>query len=1249
MQRLVEDACGANLDPSQIRSSLKGIRREYTSRCNRLRMFDMYESSLSRDEQSGLALFEVLCEDFMLFSGFLAEEDETSRGSTGARPGTTRQNREIKSNKRKILRLLRKILGVVASSKTDRVKNKELIRNFFWGFAFECLTGGDQLKRLLELMILVRPESMASSTLFHILENTRVESGEEPFMQSWLTQMALSVLVLTRQDVDDIIMGDDQRVFYYQTLETLLREVDAQCEVFHWKWVANFVDGDYAKQTPQFLSLGPFQNSKNEKFEQEQENYQSLYEKNSQPNQFGFNPATREKRPELLHQLELEQDPSVPVKIKYTLEPENHKENAEYICKAIEKQPELAQICKDLRARCIIQRVKSLGLRLSWPELDWELSDESLGPDRMGEEEAQFRDVLNRKILAFFLFGKEPRPDLTEGRRVEVLNYLFEYCGLRKDREEFLKNRFSMDHYISSTEHEDEVDGDKWPAEGVSEPGGVFFEFYKRIREEDNKAAREVFQTLLQFVMDCILESVSSRESIPIGEFLRYKRVFTVLICEDHRLGRVAGALANRFDQELHWLVDAETLGRPDEEGQNPLRRNVFSAKKHISKNLIEKSKKKGKLRVPSKIKARFKLYLVLSWVFETRKQDLLVFFIDKLALSWNQRFYANFVGQLLHEGRFQVERFAETLEWVLAAYEEVFQTEQEAVNSFKMDLSRDSRVQIIKHFQMRATMSLPKARKHYFRVKIDRMNLFLRKIELVCLLRNLAEVFAKRVTLANAGPVRVVARVFGLHPQYKIRETVRLFFLSVLDSEFGILSRFEPNVQSLFPELGKLTIDALSLVGPESLKELQRVERLLADEDRTKEHKFAYVGRPNRFYLLLVAVLNRAIVRALDSGTGLGQTTLLDSLISDVIGQFEEFHPLRYQLLRALEMSPGSPSALSLVTQTGSLNLKHKILIFNILIWTVCSEDSHPLFGLLLDMMNGNTETRKFFFNVHLPSGARNRGFVTDEYVYHEPSRDSLNLLKGEWQSRMWHLIMHGFLIGVIEARLINENIILEPLTRHTPQPRDYLVQHFTTSLAVLSKLCPETDLPVVLPVLFFRFSQSPQRAHAFRKSPENVSSRAEAMSFANKFNEKFVEFQKKPEKLIESCKTVFETLAKNKSRVDTGTRQLLERTLPEIEQLKYRREIGEHFLKTFGRIEPFLYSNLRKTKWSTDSNLLQELARADSRGRRRNANLAFILKNLVGGRCNRSTGWPGTSTGRSSSLRRFSETCNASGTKST
>lgn len=1224
-----------NFKDEALHKNLEDKYRQFSGRCNDLGMMHMYKGLFQQDNQghaksSPTAFFEVLFEDFIKFSGVL-EEDELLDG------GSQRRARDGPTQTEQVMQILTKMIGTIKPRSRDSGhEHAQLVLNFFWGFAYQCFKRGPELRRMLELMMLVKPESVASETFFYILANSRIESGEEPFMQSWLVKSVLSVLVFSQQDIDAFITDTRSKVRFYQTLEALLRELqsnllflDSEDSLGAQPEKSDDKKGKKLKllSLEQFFVLQDDQQDQTVHATREaHSSADSGSESEAKTSGFGMS-IRRDRRRQSSFDLDanLEEEES-----RRTIEDPrpslNIYDNIKYIREVVENHPELEDIFKDLQVKTTIQEIKQQCAKLKWRKVDWELNEktQSQGPAQSKEKakhkthNRKFTNVLNQKILNYFLFRTDPVVELKRKARVKGLNSLFQFCSFRVDRETFQAARGRdppMSGDGSSKRSESDSDGDR-PRddaldESIDQPDGVFFDFYRQMRARPSGEEREVFRKLLVLLMRGIIQSIMSGDSVSIVEFVKFRRVFDIFVKEGHQVSSLIGVLANRSIEAFKKLRKYYKLKsnakkflcmRPETR-----RSGDAQSKREILDNFISKSKKKGKLKVPNNVRVQFKFYIMLSWLFESTTSDLLVFFIDKLSMYWHQHFYQDFVkARIADRAVVDIGKFAAELEELISAYEIEYQKEEDCIASLRLDPSRDLCAQVRRLFERRAKKKIETSKTQCFQVKIERMDVFLKKIEIICILRNMAEAFAKQVTLDRREHVERLASVFRSPPgsggNPKIRETIRLFFLNVLDGEFGILSRFHKNIEPLFPESTQLEIDSLSLVDAESLKRLRRIEEQLADPDRTVKQKFKFLrSTQGAFYLFAVLVLNRSVLRSADSRERLANVTILDEIIANVIGLFERSHKTEYRLLSRLHQGLPETSALSLQARSGPLDLKQKILIYNILIWTVFCGERHPLFGLLADMMADNNETRKYHFNARDPNQLRNSRFVTDRYVPHAPSADALNILGSEAHSRLWHLIVHGFFVALLELDMINANILLKPVEKSSVDSEHYFLRHFANDTALLSDASPNVDIWAMLPVLFLQSTRAgPSQVDSPGANRQDISSLEDALKFAENFGRRFAQFKNEPERLSQECQEVFKALSRDKAKVKTETLQLLERTLP------------QDTARTL--IEPFLFSNLRNTKLYKDSDLLHKLQSADEAERARTANLQFILKNLVG-----------------------------------
>lgn len=1193
VRKMVEEHKNEGLSAAQLHEKLGEAFSAFASKCSQQDFFKRYWRVLGDDLQTQLAFLETLFEDFLLFSGLVPDAE---RGADSGSAGMAA-----------VLKTLMAQIRRPAPAGEGGAGRLELLQNFFWGFAFQSLQKKAQLLELLELLLMLAPGSLAGRTILHVVARSEVQSGEEFFLQSWLEKTALSVCLFSREPVEKSLLPGRSPLKFYARLKSMLKHLDRNFNLLLWdaKDKGDARERNKARQRRKkqlnVLSLDKFLKADSGAARGPSGSESECESGKSARSEGEFRVSMR--RPGEAFGGEGAPGPGAE-----QWAPRNEFDTVQHIREVIEQNHALEDVLKDLKVRELVQGIKALGAGLRWRRVDWDFcrgadAAEAPSPARGAKQSKRkrpkrFPNVLNRKVLRFFLFREDPGNSLSKKQKVRALNLLFEFCSFSKDRATFQGAAPRRSGGLSSAEKSESssagggAEQHRAAREDFGLADGVFFDLHAKARDSEGRV-RKAFQKLLKFLFKALVEVVMDEDSVPIAEMLQYRRVFAIAVRERHRLSYLVGYLANQSVDAFRRLRKHLRLPK------DWLRFfSLGGAADKLLKFIKPLKSKPDKFKVENSLRVHFKFYSTLSWLFGSERQDLLVFFVDKLSLFWNQSHFPKLSATFCEEGRLRVPAFARKLGEVLGEYEAAFGAEEDSIAALGLGTSTDVRRSLEAFFARKAKQrGLARVRDECFKVKIERMALFLRKLEGIVLLRNLAELLATKVRLDDRAAFGAVAEVLGAAPQDarapRVRETVRLFFLDVLDSRHGILTRFHASLEPLFPEMSEVQVTALSLVDEASLPRAQQLAAALSDAQKTANELFKEVSGASDFPLFAAFVLNRKVFRALDSESPVAGQTNLDESIAKAIGKFKKQHRLQHKFLKKLHLRLAEGSALRL-GGGGALSLRQQILALNVLTWVVSSGEAHPLHGLLLDLVEQNNESRKFFFNVREAQG---QAVVTNKYVPHEPSRPALRILASEADSRLWHLLLHGFFVAVLDLGLVNAPFLLKPLEEATGQRHDspaYFVEHFRADCEALARQSPGADFDWALQVAFLRFAPARPEVGVL---PQPATSPADAARFAEEFGRHWRVLCESPGQLRESCRRVFRALSAKKVSVAGKTMLLLERRLP-----------GEEARRL---VEPFLFSSLRNTKLYGHADLLAKLQADAPQGCE---HLRFILRNLVG-----------------------------------
>ena len=960
--------------------------------------------------------------------------------------------------------------------------------DFFWGFAFSCFERKKEtilLFRLLNLVQFSPEENLFMDVLRDLIKNLRKEHRSGLFINRYLHKMVLNILLFNSGKTEKFISQNDM-IEYFFLIKNLLKILHKN-EISDWMEVSdNDAETDFLiryQGKVKYLNIDKF--------------YEVKTIENKSPDQ-----VSKSDPKDMDDYSSSDEDDNDNEDQEQTNHKDNFKdqvENSEIkkfiddFRKKAQNLPKLDDLFKEFKLLILVEEIKIRFPDMQIQEFEKNKSEDSNSGKK--EEEAQNSDsksssLLNQQILNYFLFKNKKfeqdhlkKDDISKAK---VINYLLDNCSYSSSQKADSEQNLKM----SKIQFKDSISYFNSIHQNIEihENEGLFFDLYNLSMgfDDNDKESSEIFEKLLTFLIKVLIEKTMDKSSISIEELSQYKRVFQIFIMKKVNVNKIISFLANTMINSFVSLKKNlfKNINKKKAKKENKSFANFFSLSEqemkytpliYFGKN--KKSKEKiAKIR--NKIKHKDKFLIILSWIFGLDDQKYLVLFIDKLSVYWKLEFFADYMDQIKKEEEadtIDTEKFFDKLAEVIDRYVELYDLEQADLNNLKEhmqevskhsldeDMQIDEQIRDYYYKKLAKLDRLEQLKENIYERKLNRMCIFLKKLELICLIRNMGQVLCTQVEINDHNYSRLQQILQpSIEPESiesKIRQTIRYFFLDFLNVKKKIFKDYHPHVHKIFPESKKTDFTEMVLVDSEaSLKRFQELEGILENEEKNVSQKYVEFKDSKDFYLLAISVLNQAISKQGQVEEGL----LLNGSLLDVINLFKKNgKKLEYHVLKNLAQGFHPTSCLNLAARHSLLPQRHKTLAISILLWVITSSENQPFKVLLQELVDENLETRKYILNVKTKEEDQTNNHKKT-YIYHHLINEKSRLQSvSKKHSVLWHMLLHGFYIGIIETGVVNKNQFLEGVQKFwesedidsNQEPIVYFTEHFSNDIALLSR----------------------------------------------------------------------------------------------------------------------------------------------------------------------------------------------------
>ena len=732
------------------------------------------------------------------------------------------------------------------------------------------------------------------------------------------------------------------------------------------------------------------------------------------------------------------------------------------LCKNSQSHPKFSELLKELKMHRMVQK-----LRRSHPDIIFDSFSVNLETDINPEKQS-----INSSILDYFLSTNETRekktPNLNQPLKGKIVNYLFEHCTYAANRQ--LQNQSKKSFYLLSNDNELKAQFKQsrkfckkiYKEMGTDMDEGLFFQIKRNVESAEKagfltKQEARLFQKVVTFLIRIIFEQLQRKSSFTFEDLLKYKRVFEVFALEVKYINEIISYLANiSIESFIKIKQRLKTKGQKTETPEF-LDFFTFQEKEILSKPLVYSKNSRLEVRDFGKKKHDKNVFLILlSWLFGLDDPTLLTLFIDKLSMYWKQTYSKHLMAKLTLNNRFDFDLFADYLNEIVESYEVQYKEESEQLNSIaglftdQLKKSRSINTQIREfYFQLDGQKTMDNHTEFVYRNKLARMRIFLKKVAVICVIRNLGHVlcdkFQSSTSLENLKLVLIPASAGNR----QVRRTVRFFFLDLLNQRHHIFKNFKEEIHPIFPESKKTEASKWVLVDFRSFEEIKSLEQVLQNKDKSLADFFDQFNSPTGFYLFGILILNRVISHVQQDT----RNVVLQPRVRSAVRLFmRRKEAAKYWILTKLVAGFQSKSRLYLYpnTEKNTLSQNQKIMIVSIVLWVVASPDLHPMKAMFADLLKKRGRSKKVVFDVFTDEGLLNQ--KEGRYKFHDPVQpDSVDK-----RGLLWHFLLHGFLTGIIEMDLIDSTKLFEGVSKFTekyPNPIDYFVAHFRNDFEILSK----------------------------------------------------------------------------------------------------------------------------------------------------------------------------------------------------
>ena len=879
----------------------------------------------------------------------------------------------------------------------------------------------------------------------------------------------------------------------------------------------------------------------------------------------------------------------------------------------MDEMPYFSDFLDDLKQNELKYQVESTFSRFQWNKVkDSELQSQSMQPI---PEEGTFnhkRNISDQKILDYFLENDMIYKNISNHI---LLNNLFEFPSFSTTMIDNVANK----HHNNPDNRKTNTDNfDSKTKVPLTENKGQFFRFYNICcQRELNEPENKVFQKVLKFLSKLMLGVILNKNLISIKRFIQYKKFFEILISKSDELNNLIGLFANDC---LFTFSDFNKKNR-----SNKSRSSSKIQKNHLFKclsinNIFKKNtsilNNSNKLKIKSEITHKYKMFIILSWIFSSSQSQIKTIFIDKLDTIWKEKHKQKFMDKMIKENKLNITKFVKRLKDILIKYERQIQDEQIQIKEhFKFLWEKDQFVSdevvqkaIKDNFakQMRNYNNDLKGNK-IFKLKEENIMRLMTKIELINEIRQMGRLLVENSKSISEEEFRQISTVFeNKNESFEIKKIVRMYFLSLLETEFGLLDEYQEKFKPIFPELRQLKTDVTSLIiSKEKQKQYSEMKQNIEGVELSKKQKYELVKDNKNFYFFATLILNN-ILTCKDLENMQEPNKLLDQNYQDIIDRFREKEKLKHKFLEKLSLGFKGSQYLSFLSRPNDpkpplLEKGKVVIIINIMIWVLSCQEKHPLYLTLSDLKEIKTETNNYLFNVKHENNKESTGY----YVVHQDAKNHLIGQLEENTSRFWHFVLHGFYLGICDVELINSNKLLKDIENGMKKmklskdvkPKEYLLSHFHNDLKYMKK--PKQSVTEEWIASFFVESLS-----EFEKV-EN--SREEHMKIAEQIGQSF-ENHRSVTSIITILGEARQQQSKKSNLANLFLRNFLRRTLrkDQIKQIK----------------EPFLYSNLRQIRECTESDIIKILEKESNQGqflqlryllKYKVSYLAFLIKGIL------------------------------------
>ena len=736
--------------------------------------------------------------------------------------------------------------------------------------------------------------------------------------------------------------------------------------------------------------------------------------------------------------------------------------------------PELSSFKQEIKFQKLIESVSR-----EFPEFEQAMSNHSESRRQDLETKAegiQETQQTGRKLLEFFL-GKADEGQVSTAY---LINAVFEFPVFDVTIIEKVRNTLNNSEGRPDTREKRQ----DYPPQSQRKPPrtGLFFEFWYKINndlEALGEHKKNAFQELLRFIGKLMFREVLSRRPMGLHLLHKCKVFFEIFEAQSDHLEELVG----KFVSDYLYILHSEKKKKIKKDNKNM--RTEKKKKYHMfdyltwrkSPSLVKRNRKLRSLK-DIESNQHLKRKWVLSWVLNCSKETVRTIVIDKFFAVWSNFERSHLEKKYLKEDgskgrRLDIQQLRRSLDKYVSDYQNLYQWElvharrvHTLFGSWPATSLEGIRQQTRKYFSSQVAglnqNEVDKSTIDAFRFKQIRLKVILKKVEKINAIRQLGKLVQAHCSSLAKEDFEVLAKSVLPERQGQIKDTVRIYLLTLIETKVKLLDNYQEKFIPIFPELKELKMEKVSLAGTnEWLDDYEYIQRKVEDPQSEIREKVRLVRNGRNFVLFTTVILNKLLANQDQQ-----DQFVLDQNYKEIIHAFEE-DPIKASFLKNL--SKGFSESEYLRIDPGlhaTPSFPQRILLINILTWVIATGQKNPFFLILKDLNSGQIETNNFLFNVSTDGRAStDRERVTDHYVVHDPNQEApIEGLRAHEDtgrsvptrvpevSRFWHLLMHGFYLAVSDSQLFTSNKLLKDIENDIKKkqklskmtPKEYLFDHF-------------------------------------------------------------------------------------------------------------------------------------------------------------------------------------------------------------